>query len=199
MPNLVKVLLLPLLFSLVLSGCSLLPGGKEEEVITIRYWGLWEDANAINQVINEYKKIKPNVNIVYEKRSPQQYRESLQSQIGSGEGPDLFRFHNTWVPMLKDILDPVPSDIVSTSDFKKNFYPTVFFDLRNNDKKFVGVPLEIDGLALYWNEDIFKAAGINSPPSTWSELAQTAIKLTVRDPSGGIRTAGIALGDSFKC
>ncbi|KKR57228.1 MAG: Extracellular solute-binding protein, family 1 [Candidatus Curtissbacteria bacterium GW2011_GWA1_40_47] len=194
MPNLVKVLLLPLLFSLVLSGCSLLPGGKEEEVITIRYWGLWEDANAINQVINEYKKIKPNVNIVYEKRSPQQYRESLQSQIGSGEGPDLFRFHNTWVPMLKDILDPVPSDIVSTSDFKKNFYPTVFFDLRNNDKKFVGVPLEIDGLALYWNEDIFKAAGINSPPSTWSELAQTAIKLTVRDPSGGIRTAGIALG-----
>ena len=190
-----SITLLPLIFAfVVLAGCSFLPVGNKGEVITLKYWGLWENANTTNQVINDYKKIKPNVNIVYEKKSPQQYRESLESQIESGDGPDLFRFHNTWVPMLKEELDVVPSNIVSSSDFKKNFYPTVFFDLRNSDKKFVGVPLEVDGLGLYWNEDIFKAAGVTKPPSTWTELTQTAIKLTVRDPVGNIKTAGVALG-----
>jgi len=118
---------------IILAGCSLLPGGKEPEAVTLKYWGLWENADTINQVVNDYKKLKPNVNIVYEKKSPQQYRESLQNQIEAGKGPDLFRFHNTWTPVLKNELDVVPSDLVSTSDFKKNFYPTVFFDLRNNE------------------------------------------------------------------
>lgn len=96
--------------------------------------------------------------------------------------------------MLKTELDTVPTNILSASDFKKDYYPTVFFDLRNTDKKFVGVPMEIDGLALYWNEDIFKLAGIAKPPTTWEELARIAAKLTVRDPLGNIKTAGVALG-----
>jgi len=180
--------------ALVLPGCSLLQRFKKEESITLQYWGLWESASTINQVVADYKKEHPNVDIVYAKKSPQQYRESLQSQIQAGKGPDIFRFHNTWTPMLEDILSPVPTDVVSPADFKKNFYPTVFNDLRNSKKEFVGVPLEIDGLGLFWNEDIFKAAGIINPPATWQELAQTAVRLTVRDPAGNINTAGVALG-----
>lgn len=187
--------LLILISAFVLSGCTLkLPNLKKEENITLKYWGLWEAATTINNVISDYKKIKPNVTIVYEKKSPQQYREILQNQITSGKGPDIFRFHNTWTLMLKDQLEPVPPEILSDSDFKKNFYPTVFFDLRNQDKKFVGVPLEIDGLGLYWNEELFRAAGVINPPLTWQELAQTAAKLTVKDQAGNIKTAGIALG-----
>ena len=192
-----KRILLTVLFTvigIILAGCSLLPFKKEPEAVTLKYWGLWENADTINQVVNDYKKLKPNINIVYEKKSPQQYRESLQNQIEVGKGPDLFRFHNTWTPVLKNELDSVPSDLVSTSDFKKNFYPAVFFDLRNSENKFVGVPLEIDGLGLFWNEDIFKAAGIARPPQSWTELSQTAAQLTVRDTAGNIRTAGVALG-----
>lgn len=95
--------------------------------------------------------------------------------------------------MLKEELDTVPSDVVSQSEFKNNFYPVVFSDLRVNNK-FVGVPLEFDGLALYYNEDIFKAAGIAKPPTSWTEFAQTAPKLTVKDNVGNIKTAGAAMG-----
>ena len=49
-------------------------------------------------------------------------------------------------------------------------------------------------MELYYNEDVFKAAGIIKPPTTWSEFAQYAVKLTVRDSQGGIRTAGAAIG-----
>lgn len=187
-------ILATLIFSFALSACSLIPSQNQKEVTTLRYWGLWDSATVMNQVINDYKQIKPNVNIVYEKKSPQQYRETLVSQIGSGKGPDIFQFHNTWTSPLNNELAPVPSNIISQSDFKNKYYPAIFKDLRNSDKKLIGFPIGIDGLGLYWNEDIFQAAGVTGPPATWQQLAETAAKLTVRDSAGNIRTAGVALG-----
>jgi multiple sugar transport system substrate-binding protein len=188
-----KIILI-LFLAIFLSGCSLVPQIGKGEQVTLKYWGLWESAATVNQLIADYKKDKPNVDIVYEKNSPQQYRERLSNQIPAGKGPDIFRFHNTWTPMLQDILSPVPSSTISQNDFKKNFYPTVINDLRNSKKEFIGVPLEIDGLALYWNEEIFNAAGITRAPTSWQELAQVSLKLTVKDQSGNIQTAGAALG-----
>ncbi len=185
---------LVLFLSIFLTACKAFPtiGGSKQ--VTLKYWGLWESANVVNLVINDYKKDHPNVNIVYEKKSVQQYRESLDSQINSGKGPDIFTFHNTWVPMLASDLSEIPSSLISASDIKKDYYPIVYNDMRNSAKKFVGLPTGIDGIGLYWNEDIFKAAGISSPPTTWQELAQDAAKLTVKGPDGSIRTAGAALG-----
>jgi len=187
--------LLVIILCVFLSACSL-PWQKTNKVITLNYWGLFDSATTINQIVEDYKKVRPNVNIVYDKKSREQYRETLQTQIETGKGPDIFQFHNTWRLMLASDLAPVPTDVFSSSDFKNNYYPTVISDLRNSQNKFVGVPIDIDGLALYYNEELFQAAGIASPPATWQEFAQDAIRLTVRDTAGNIRTAGAALGTS---
>lgn len=188
-------LLIVIVLSAILSACSLI-GGTKNQVITLYYWGLFDSATTMNQIIEDYKKVSPNVNIIYEKKSREQYRETLQTQIETGKGPDIFQFHNTWRLMLGKDLAPVPTDVFSSVDFKNNYYPTVISDLRNSQKKFVGVPIGIDGLALYYNEELLQAAGIASPPVTWQEFAQDAIRLTVRDTAGNIRTAGAALGTS---
>lgn len=192
--NFVPKVFVVLFLSFFLVACKSLPTLGGNKPVTLRYWGLWESANVMNQVINDYKKDHPNVSVVYEKKSEQQYRETLQSQIQSGKGPDLLMFHNTWVPMLTSQLSEIPADVISQADIKKQYYPVIFNDLRNSNKKFVGLPTGIDGLGLYWNEDIFKAAGISAPPSTWQELSADATKLTVKGPDGNIRTAGAALG-----
>ncbi len=184
--------LLIVLTSLVLSACSLVPGAQSKEV-TLKVWGLWESSTTMSQIISDYKKVKPSVTIIYEKKSPQQYRESLESQIQSGRGPDIFSFHNTWTPMLSRELALVPSSVITGSDFSKSYYPTASTDLKNASKKLVGIPMEIDGLALYFNVDIFNAAGIGAP-TTWPELAQDAAKVTVRDTAGNLKTAGVAIG-----
>ncbi len=189
-----KFIAFVLVSSLLLSACNLLPNGQNNKPVTLKYWGLWESASVMNVVINDYKKDHPNVNIVYEKKSEQQYRESLQSQVASGKGPDIFVFHNTWTQMLGKELSEMPTNVLSQTDIKKDYFPSIFSDLRDTNKKFVGLPTGIDGLGLYWNEDIFKSAGVATPPTTWQELAQDAAKLTVRGPEGNIRTAGVALG-----
>lgn len=194
MPKFFLKSLTVILLALFLSACNLLPSSKTDKKVTIKFWGLWESASTMNQIINDYAKTNPNVTVIYEKKSPQQYRETTETQINSQKGPDIFVYHNTWVPMLRQELAEMPSSVVGANDFKKNYYPTAVNDLKNPAKKLVGVPSGIDGLGLYWNEDIFKAAGIASPPATWQQLAEIAQRLSVKDTAGNIRTAGAALG-----
>ncbi len=163
--------------------------GKEVNLV---YWGLWEEEKILEGAITEYQKTHPGVKITYERKSPKEYRERLQSALAREEGPDIFRFHNTWVPMLKNELAPVPASVFDAAGFEATFYPIARTDLRLGGN-YVGVPLGIDGLGLYVNTELFRAAG-KSPPKTWDELRQTALELTVRDSQGQIQIAGVALG-----
>lgn len=163
------------------------------KAVTLTYWGLWENDALIAPLIAEYQTSHPNVTIQYVRQNHRQYRERLQAAVARGDGPDVFRFHNTWVAMLKNELSPVPADIMTAADFKTTFYPTATRDLVAGETIF-GIPLMIDGLGLYYNEDLFASAGV-SPPTTYEELLSIVPRLTVKgEEEGEILTAGIALG-----
>lgn len=161
--------------------------------ITLNYWGLWESDEVMKSIISDWEKEHPKVKINYSFQSVKEYRERLQSALARNEGPDIFRFHLTWVPLLKNELSPLPASVMSPSQFETSFYPIASSNLRSGNS-FLGVPLMVDTLSLYYNEDIFKAAG-KTPPTNWQDLRQTAYDLTVRDAKTGvIQTAGVALG-----
>jgi multiple sugar transport system substrate-binding protein len=52
------------------------------------------------------------------------------------------------------------------------------------------LPALADSYGLYYNTDMFKKAGITSPPKTIGELTADAQKLTVRNADGSIKVAG---------
>ncbi|MCL5090457.1 MAG: extracellular solute-binding protein [Patescibacteria group bacterium] len=165
---------------------------KASSQVTLNYWGLFEPPEVFQQIITDYEKSHPNVKINYSMENLKFYRERLQSALGRKEGPDIFRFHQSWTPMLGNYLSSIPEKIYDTSSFSKTFYPSATASLIYQ-AKLVGLPLEFDGLALFYNEDLFRAAG-KTPPLTWEELEKTAQDLTVRNEQGKIVTAGIALG-----
>ena len=168
---------------------------KQGQKVTLTYWGLWETPEAFNEILADWDKTHPNIKINYTNQSPKEYRERLQSALARGDGPDLFRMHATWLPMLKNDLEPVPAQVLSPSTLDSSYYPVVKSSLVLGDK-IMGIPLMMDTLALFYNEDIFKLAG-KTPPTTWEELRQTACDLTVTDPdNGSIQTAGVALGST---
>lgn len=170
---------------------NLLSGGKKQEV-RLTYWGLWEDQRIVQPIVSSFEKENPNIKIDYSMQDPKDYRERLLTRIGNGSGPDIFRFHNTWYPMLSGVLLPIPANIMDRSTFEKSFYPVQATDLVKNGAIY-GIPLEIDTLGLYINKDLFSAAGL-SAPSTWQDLRSSARLLTVKDENGKIQTAGVAAG-----
>lgn len=166
---------------------------KPPPIITLKYWGLWEPENIMAEIISDYQQTHSNVTVQYVLQSPKDYRERLQSSLAKGDGPDIFRWHNTWLPMLKTDLAPIPDTIYSPNEFDTTFYPIVKKDTFFNGHYF-GIPLMFDALALYVNEDIFQSDPALKIPTTWDNLRQTAFKLTVRDERGSPTRAGIALG-----
>jgi len=170
-------------------GLSYINANKE---VTISYWGLWENDAIIRPIINEFEAKYPNIKVQYQKQSHKQYRQRLQSAIERDEGPDVFRFHSTWVPMLQKELSAVPTTVMTPTEFASVFYPVAKNDLVAGQTIY-GIPLMIDGLGLYYNEDLFAAAGITVPPSTWAELLSMIPKIA--KPEGStFAVSAIALG-----
>lgn len=167
---------------------------KQKKQIKLTYWGLWEDKEVFDPLIKKYQKQNPNIKIDYIKMSARDnYREKLIARSRNGQGPDIFRFHNTWLPEIKEVVAPLPENIMRAEEFEKTFYPVHKKDLKIGDKYF-GLPLEIDGLVLVCNQDLFEKARINLFPTNWEEVIEMASKLTVKDKNGRIITSGLAIG-----
>lgn len=166
---------------------------KPQGPINLTYWGLWEEDALIKPLIEKYQQQNPNVVITYERKSSINYRTRVQSQITEGVGPDIFRIHSSWLAMfLKDnFLSPAPAEVFALSEYKSLFYP-VSSDAFVSNNQIYAAPMEIDGLALFYNEDLLNNVG-GKVPRNWQEFIDTANKMTVRDQNG-IKTAGAAMG-----
>lgn len=160
--------------------------------VNLVYWGLWEDSGIVNSVIADFEKQNPDITVQYIKEDPKQYRERLVTRIKNGTGPDIFRFHNSWLPMLSGYLLPLPTDVITPQDFVKYFYPVANTDLTKNGAIY-GLPLEIDTLSLFVNTDLLRSAGL-SAPVTWDDFIADCRHLTVKDQTGKILTSGCAMG-----
>lgn len=66
-------------------------------------------------------------------------------------------------------------------------------DVPEEDRVF-GLPLSVDTLALYYNKDLFNAAGIAQAPTTWEEFQADVIALTQYASDGSILQSGVSLG-----
>ena len=172
---------------------ALFGGGGAKKEVTLTYWGLWEEAEVMKPLIDLYQQKNPGVTINYQKMAPSDYREKLIARSKSNQGPDIFRFHNTWLPEIKEIVSPLPSQIMSSAEFEKTFYPVAQRDLKI-DNYYFGIPLTIDGLVLIYNENLFRKAGVATSPTTWDDITEIVPRLTVKDQSGNLITSGIAIG-----
>ena len=69
---------------------------------------------------------------------------------------------------------------------KDNFLPNVLALAQTDDGKQIGVPYSISVPVLYYNPEIFKAAGLDpaNPPKTWDEVKAAAKQ--IKDNTGNM-------------
>ena len=172
-------------------------GGRSSQSQTpvkLTFWGLWQSEQIMEELIKDYQKDNPNIEIEYVLMDAKDsYRERILERTRSGTGPDIFRFHNTWVKSISELFAPAPETVFTAEDFANIYYPVMAKDLIISDQV-IGVPYHLDGLVLLYNETLLKNAGISQAPADWETLIDASKQITVRDETGEIITAGIALG-----
>ncbi len=96
----------------------------------------------------------------------------------AGQLPDVLMIQVDWVAEFADLgmLEPLDERIAKEPpEFFANIPETFHTTWRG---KQYYLPLESGAVALYYNTELFKAAGIDGPPKTWDEYAQSARQLT---------------------
>jgi multiple sugar transport system substrate-binding protein len=159
--------------------------------VTLTYWGLWEESDIMTPLIEKYQGLHPEITINYQRQNQRQYRSRLQAAIRDGSGPDIFRFHNTWVPMMRDDLASAPGGTFTAQELKDEFYPVMAQDLSSGNQVY-GVPLMYDGLALVYNQNLLETANATAPRD-WKTLRDTAAALTIKNEAR-LERGGVALG-----
>lgn len=189
-PLVLLIIIVLVVITLVLP--MLRKGESGSEKATITYWGLWEPKSVMQPIIDEFQKQNPTITVVYEQRDIKRYKESLLTRINGGDGPDVFRFHNSWTKTMQGVLAPLPSSVIATDEFKKQYFPVVQSDMTINGGIY-GIPIYMDTLAMFTNDAVLEDAGI-AVPQTWEEFMDAASAVTVRDESGQAHTYGAAIG-----
>ncbi len=191
----VVVGLLIMVGGVLLSGCGLRNSGGTPYSMPLEVWGVFDDSDTYSPLFEQYRLLNPYVSdIKYRKFNEETYKKELLNALAAGNGPDLFMIRNSWIEEFKDKIIPAPEYQVTEKEVRDNFVDVVAHDFIGEDKKIYGLPLSVDSLALYYNKDIFNAAGITEPPKTWEELVALVPRLTKIDQYGNVTQSAIALG-----
>ena len=175
-------------------------GGTTAKPVTLQFWGVFDDHNAFDKVISDFKAKNPGIDVKYQLFTFQQYESGFVNALAAGTGPDILMIHNTWLPKHGDKLAPMPATGVpdtknpfTVQNFKDQFVDVAYQDLIYNNQIY-GLPLSVDTLGLYYNKDLFNSAGITRPPQTWDEVNSDVQLLTKFDKSGNIIQSEFSLG-----
>ncbi len=77
-----------------------------------------------------------------------------------------------------------------------DFFPVLWEDGKLADGKRYMMPAVKSDIVMWYNKDMFTAAGITRPPATWQEFADDCAKLTKTDDKGNQIQWGASFGSS---
>ena len=191
----VAVVVIAIVAFLILTGAGTRPAPAVAGAVEI--WGFGDNENIWQDLINRFQAAYPSVSVVYRRFDRSGYEDMLVNRLAEGKGPDVFFLPHTAIVKHRDKIFPLPKDAgFSASDFKNTFVDAAADDLISEQGEILGMPMFMDTLALFYNKDIFNAAGIAEPPKTWDSFAALSRLLTVLGPGGDIAQSGAALGAS---
>jgi len=107
-------IILPVVFVLMGQGCTKAPSAtitNAKKPVTINWWTVYDDSDAIQPVISAYRAMHPNVDIEIKVLRQSEYETTLINALAEDRGPDIFSLHNTWIEKYQNKLSPIPDSI----------------------------------------------------------------------------------------
>lgn len=210
--------------------CSDMKNKSELKPTELTIWGVVDDSSNFSDFITSYQSVHPNITIKYKKFRAEEYEKMLLEAWAEDRGPDIFAIKNSWLGKYKSKITPPPDkistvyvyqkeifankkeDVYETKDtvipnlkdLKESYIQAVYDEILLADDsgrlKIYGLPLFVDTLALYYNQDLLNNVGIVSPPKNWEEFIQQISKLTKFNEKGEVirPAAGIGAGKNIK-
>lgn len=174
--------------ALAMTCASLVSFQAKAEDVKLTLWSLDRDTQPAPNLIKAFNAQNNGVQIEYRYIQFDDVVSEAMRAYSTGKAPDIIAIDNPNHAMFASrgaFLDLTDRIARSTVIKAENYFPGPLKSATWKDRYF-GVPKATNTIALYYNKDLFKAAGLDpqTPPKTWDELVETARKLT--DPSKNV-------------
>jgi multiple sugar transport system substrate-binding protein len=165
--------------------------------VTLEIWGMSDKPEVFSTFINNFQKNYPYIRINYTLKDESTYHEQLLKAFADNQAPDIFMLWNNWLPYYETRIAPL--NLKNDKDFNlldiEQTYPQIAKNELIKDNYLLGLPLYVDTLMLYYNQDVFNYYNIALPPASWEEVLNLRYLRRVNE-QGQITRAAIALGSS---
>lgn len=178
------------------SGGEPTPG----EPATISVWvaGDPDETQAFIDVARGFEASQPGIEVdVLQIAERDDLIARLSTSFAGGEPPDLFLMNYRYLGQFesKGVLEPLDTYLASSSAFSaEDFYPEAMSVFQNEGVQ-TCMPQNVSSLVLYYNRDLFQAAGVAPPPAAgwkWVDMVSAAATLTQDiDDDGAIDVYGL--------
>lgn len=156
--------------------------------ITYLLWGSPQEGEVWNQIAASFEAANPDIHVTVEVADWDSYWEKLRVQMAGGTPPDVFAMdaplYIDWQSRgvllnLQPYLDKDPALL-------DGVYPVTLQAYKTADGIY-GLPRDFQTIVLYYNKDMFDAAGLAYPNDSWTydDLRANAAKLTLDKDGDG--------------
>lgn len=161
-----------------LAGCS---GGDaaEGDVVTLEFWSFYQGSEGefVEKWVDDYNASHDDVQINHTVVSQSDYTTTLiPTALANGSAPDILYVEPSTFTKYAESGALADLDSYYTDELKADILPAVL-DSATYDGKLLALPMELETLGLFYDEDLLAAEGI-APPETWDELKSAAAALT---------------------
>ena len=154
-----------------------------QQVMTIEFWGGWTgpDGRIMQELVDRYNAENPNVqvNLTIQAWSP--LFDAFIAAASAGESPDILAMHPQEMAMFIDLglIEPIDDIVAQSTVFRQDAYVPKAWELQFYQGQMWAFPYDLGIHGLYYNLDLFEAAGIEAPPTNAEEFLAAARLLTV--------------------
>jgi multiple sugar transport system substrate-binding protein len=150
--------------------------------VTFMAWGAPEELAVWQQMADEFHAANPNITVKMDVSEWDSYWTKLDTLFAGGTPPDVFAMD---APLFLDwqsrgVLLNLQPYIDATPGFLDDVYEQTLSGYKLADG-YYGLPRDFQTIVMYYNKDMFDAAGVEYPKEgwTWQDLREMAKKLTV--------------------
>ncbi len=156
------------------------------EPITLEIW--WHEyapmTAYVKDLIEQYKKVRPNVTINATTASSTDLNTKLNAALAAGTGPDIMDADASYyiAYYVKGVLEPLNLDVFGVKSYQELAakYSQGGLDSSTFDGKVYTLPYQGNSMSLFINNKLFQAAGLDpkkDAPKTWNDLMALCPKL----------------------
>jgi len=142
----------------------------------------------LDAIVQAFQQKNPNISIEVQTAAYADYFTKLQTQVAGGSAPDAFELnYENFVSYASSgsLLDLTPLAAADT-DFKPEVYYPRAYQVFQADGKQYGVPEQFSDVLLFYNKDLFDAAGITYPDASWTWKDEQAAAEKLTDTAKGV-------------